>query len=86
MEELSTVNKEYDKLKKIVGQGRSVEVDIQHQLEDCVRVIAEWQEKAQAASRRYDDLNRKLQGYCVSSSSIRHQSSYCKSPYQLPYS
>lgn len=60
---MKSVNKEYEKLKKIVGQGRSVEVDLQHQLEDCVRIITEHQEKAEAASRKYDDLNRKLQGY-----------------------
>jgi structural maintenance of chromosome 4 len=60
--ELNSVNKEYEKLKKVVSQARSVELDIQHQLEDCASALVEWQEKTQNASKKYDDLNRKLQG------------------------
>lgn len=61
--ELSSENEEYEKLKKIMGQARSVELDIQHQLEDCVSSMVGWQEKAQAASKKYEELNRKMQGY-----------------------
>lgn len=60
--ELNSVNKDYEKLKKKVSQARSVELDIQHQLEDSARAVAEWQDKAQLASKKYEDLNKKLQG------------------------
>ncbi len=80
IEELTSETKDYEKLKKSVDKARSVELgipdnhwyeffligkDIQHQLEDCTRAVIEWQEKTQIASKKYEDLTRKLHGYVL---------------------
>ena len=61
--ELKGIQKKFEKIKKIVDKFRSVEVDLQNQLEDIKRVVNENTQKAQHWSKKIADLNKQKSRY-----------------------
>jgi len=58
VKELRVIQKGFEKLKKIVDKFRSVEVELQNQIDDMNRVIKDHQSKAQHWSKKISELNK----------------------------
>jgi flagellar hook-associated protein FlgK len=56
--ELKVIQKDFEKLKKVVDKFRALEVELQNQLEDINRVVKENTSKAQHWSKKISDLNK----------------------------
>lgn len=57
-ESLKELQKTFEKIKKVVDKFRSVEVDIQNQIEEQTRIVKESEAKAQHWSKKIADLNK----------------------------
>ena len=56
--ELKIIQKEFEKLKKVVDKFRALEVELVNQLEDINRIVKENTSKAQHWSKKIADLNK----------------------------